>query len=100
MDMEEPAICKYVMRICVPSLCSDHPIAAAWHGRGDKELGERKDAELDDTASSGGPRRRIQHRPLTAPPLEYDIETMPSDFFAVALSTVVGALELEEISSF
>lgn len=106
MDITEPGLCKYVMRVCVPTLCSEHPGARLFaerrRGGGEKPLEPTPPAKHlggdGGGAEEGFKGVELLHRPLLPEPVkEYHREDMPEHFFLAALGALVGKGEIDDI---
>jgi hypothetical protein len=104
VDIQEPGLCKYVMRVCVPTLCSEHPGARLFAERrrgGEKPLDPPPPPKQDvGGGAEEGPRVELMHRPfLPTPVQEYHKEDMPSHFFLAALAALVTKEEVDDIAA-
>ena len=82
-DVEEPAICSYIMRVCVPSLCAafaSETVAVA-------------------TGTSAAIKRRVP-RPIALPDAQYESSEFPDSFYAAVWSKLLveGGDEFESIA--
>ena len=121
LDLTEPGgegTCKYIMRVCVPALCAEHPLAraltAVFKAQRDKAAGLGEAVKLQagvapvrPQAAVGGSGRQadagsgeavIPPRDITPPSAEYDLEAMPPAFYAAALSALAGEQEVAEVA--
>jgi hypothetical protein len=103
VDIQEPGLCKYVMRVCVPTLCSEHPGARLFAERrrgGEKPLEPPPPPKQGNGGGAKGGSHDVElmHRPLLPSPVqEYHKEDMPSHFFLAALAALVTKEELDDI---
>ena len=122
LDLAEPGgagTCKYILRVCVPALCAEHPMARALSSvfRTQKAkaagldapaprlaagvAGGRAPAAGAPEAGAGGGAEQAAtppHRELTAPSEAYDARALPDSFYAAALSTLVGEEEVAGVA--
>ncbi len=88
-SLTEPALCKYVLKVCVPALC----VAASAEG-GAGSAGGAGAAQPPPPPPPPAVRAENFHAPLRAPAEALDAAALPPVFFAAALSQVLNAEEL------
>ena len=104
LSLTEPGgegTCKYVLSVCVPALCAEHPMAKAVSaalvaGQGGGEPTPAAPAPTPQQQQQQ--QRSIEHRELTPPSEAYQEGAMPEDFYAAALSAVVSEQEVREVA--
>ena len=82
-DIEEPATCSYVMRVCVPSLCAAFATET-----------------VAVPAAPRAPAERRATQPIAPPQEQYDSSDFPDSFYAAVWSKLLveGSDEFERIA--
>lgn len=88
-SMTEPSLCKYVMRVCAPSVCAAGPEDT--RGGAAAASAAQQAAHADALPAV---RAEDFHAPLTEPPEALDAAALPPVFFAVAVSQVLHGAEM------